>query len=142
LWKIIPKLRIVAKFVTVDIQTIFHIEGIDVFMTSPCHILKGGSYLYLPIRGFELHGDWCTVSCEVHTNFADESIRLLADDVRNEVVTIHRSQEVLKMLSSYMQTFLAPVEEVLLYLFKLFCRNICNLSMNIFFYFSVLRLLL
>jgi hypothetical protein len=35
------------------------------------------------------------------TNFADESVCLLPDNVRNEVVTIHRSQEVLKMLSLY-----------------------------------------
>jgi hypothetical protein len=32
-------------------------------------------------------------------NFADESACLTADNVRNEVVTIHKSQEVLKMLS-------------------------------------------
>jgi hypothetical protein len=48
-----------------------------------------------------------TGGCEVHTNFADESICLLAGNVRNEVVTIHRSQAALKMLSLYMQTFLA-----------------------------------
>jgi hypothetical protein len=34
-----------------------------------------------------------------HANFDDESICLLADNIQNEVVTIHRSQ-VLKMLSS------------------------------------------
>jgi hypothetical protein len=31
-------------------------------------------------------------------NFADESMHLLADNVQNEVVTIHRSQEALKIL--------------------------------------------
>lgn len=41
--------------------------------------------------------DWC--SCETHTNFADELICLLGDNVWIEEVTIHRSQEVLKMLS-------------------------------------------
>jgi hypothetical protein len=35
----------------------------------------------------------------MHTNFADESACLTADNVRNEVVTIHKSQEVLEMLS-------------------------------------------
>jgi hypothetical protein len=34
-------------------------------------------------------------------NFADESTCLTADNAWNEVVTIHRSQEVLKMLSLY-----------------------------------------
>jgi hypothetical protein len=63
---------------------------------------------------------------------------VLADNIRNEVVTIHRSQEVLKMLSLYMQTFLAPVEEVLIYPLKLFCRNICNFPTNIFFYVFLL----
>jgi hypothetical protein len=33
-------------------------------------------------------------------NFADESACLTADNIQNEVVTSHRSQEVLKMLSS------------------------------------------
>jgi hypothetical protein len=35
-------------------------------------------------------------------NFADESACLMADNFRNEVVSIHRSQEALKMLSFYM----------------------------------------
>jgi hypothetical protein len=42
----------------------------------------------------------CAACCEAHTNFADESACLKADNVRNEVVTIHRSQVVLKILSS------------------------------------------
>jgi hypothetical protein len=37
---------------------------------------------------------------EVHSNFADESALPTADNVRNEVVTIHITQEVLKMLPS------------------------------------------
>jgi hypothetical protein len=52
-------------------------------------------------HGSAHHGDRCTAGCEAHTNFADESACLLADNVRNDVVTIHRSQEVLKMLSLY-----------------------------------------
>jgi hypothetical protein len=39
---------------------------------------------------------------EAHTNFAADSERLTANNIRNEVVTIHRSQEVLQMLSLYM----------------------------------------
>jgi hypothetical protein len=38
---------------------------------------------------------------EAHTNFADESAYLTTDNIRNEVVTIHRSQKMLKMLSLY-----------------------------------------
>jgi hypothetical protein len=45
-----------------------------------------------------LRGDWCAACREAHTNFADESACLTADNVRNEVVTIRRSQEVLKIL--------------------------------------------
>jgi hypothetical protein len=48
-----------------------------------------------------VHSDLCTAGCEVHTNFANKSACLTADNVQNEVVTIHRSQEVLKMLSLY-----------------------------------------
>jgi hypothetical protein len=35
----------------------------------------------------------------VHINFAGESAYLMASNIWNETVTIHRSQEVLKMLS-------------------------------------------
>jgi hypothetical protein len=45
--------------------------------------------------------DRCAAGCEAHTNFADESASLMADNVRNEVVPIHRSQEILKMISLY-----------------------------------------
>jgi hypothetical protein len=47
------------------------------------------------------HGDQYTAGCKVHINFADESARLMADNFQNEVVTIYRSQEVLKMLFLY-----------------------------------------
>jgi hypothetical protein len=53
-------------------------------------------------HGYALHGDKCAACHEAHTNFADESACLTTDSIRNEVVTIHRSQEVLKMLSLYM----------------------------------------
>jgi hypothetical protein len=54
-------------------------------------------------HGSAHHDDRCTAGCEAHTNSADESACLTADNVRNEVVTIHRSHEVLKMLSLYTQ---------------------------------------
>jgi hypothetical protein len=49
-----------------------------------------------------LHNDQCTTGCEAPTNFDDESACLMVDDDRNEVVTIHRSQEVLKKMALYM----------------------------------------
>jgi predicted NAD/FAD-binding protein len=52
-------------------------------------------------HGSALHGDRRTAGHEAHTNFPDESACLAADNNRNEVATIHRSQEVLKMLSLY-----------------------------------------
>jgi hypothetical protein len=60
---------------------------------------------------------------------------LLADNIQNEVVTIHRSQEMLKMVTLYTQTFLSLAEEVLIYPSKLFCRNTFNFFTNILFYF-------
>jgi hypothetical protein len=48
-----------------------------------------------------VHGGRCAACSEAHTNFADESPCLTAEDIRNEVLTIHRSREVLKMLSLY-----------------------------------------
>jgi hypothetical protein len=53
-----------------------------------------------PVHGSALHGGRCAACCETHTNFAGESACLTVDSVRNEVVTIQRSQEVLTMLSS------------------------------------------
>jgi hypothetical protein len=38
------------------------------------------------LHGSALHGYRCTAGCETHTNFADESASLTADNVRNEVV--------------------------------------------------------
>jgi hypothetical protein len=55
------------------------------------------SYICWPVHGAELHGDQCTAGCEEDTNFADESIRLLGDNFRNEVITVHRSQKVFEI---------------------------------------------
>jgi hypothetical protein len=64
-------------------------------------IYREDSYLVDRFHGSAFHGDRCTAGCEAHTNFANESIGLLTDNIRNEVVTIRGSQEVLKMLSLY-----------------------------------------
>jgi hypothetical protein len=71
----------------------------DNFTYIPLSFLQGGSYLCWPVHGSALHSDQCTAGCGVHTNSADELICLLDDNIWNEVFTIHRSQEVLKMLS-------------------------------------------
>jgi hypothetical protein len=52
------------------------------------------------VHGSALHGGLYATCHEAHTNFADESASLTINNVWNEVVTIHRSQEVFKMLSS------------------------------------------
>jgi hypothetical protein len=64
-------------------------------------LLSKSSALWLTTGNiFALHGGRYAACCEAHTNFADESASLKADNVRNEVVIIHESQEVLKTLSS------------------------------------------
>jgi hypothetical protein len=62
--------------------------------------MQGGFLLTWRVHGSALHGDRCTAGCEAHANFAYESACLMADNIQNKVVTIHRSQEMLKMLSS------------------------------------------
>jgi hypothetical protein len=52
-------------------------------------------------HGSALHGDRGAACREAPMNFADESARMMADNVRNEVVTIHRQQTVLKMFFLY-----------------------------------------
>jgi hypothetical protein len=52
------------------------------------------------VHGSALHGGQCAACYKALMNFASESACLMADNVWNEVVTIHRIQEVLKMLSS------------------------------------------
>jgi hypothetical protein len=53
-------------------------------------------------HGSAHHGDQSAACHEAHLNFVDESACLTANNVRNEVVTIHRSQKTVKMLSLYM----------------------------------------
>jgi hypothetical protein len=50
------------------------------------------------VHGSAFHGDRCTTCSVVYANFADGSECLTGDNVSNEAVTIHRLQEVLKML--------------------------------------------
>jgi hypothetical protein len=58
-------------------------------------------YFVYRFHGSALHGGRCAVCYEAHTNFADESVCLTADNVRNEAVTVHIPQDVLKMLALY-----------------------------------------
>jgi hypothetical protein len=60
-------------------------------------------YFFDRFNSSALHGYRCTTGCGAHTNFAGESACLTADNIRNEAVTTHRSQEALEMLSLYMQ---------------------------------------
>jgi hypothetical protein len=57
--------------------------------------IEGDSCLHWPVHGSAFDGSHCTTCCEADMNFANESVCLLADNVQN-VVTIHRSQEVLQ----------------------------------------------
>jgi hypothetical protein len=76
-------------------------------LATSCYV---GKIIYFRITGKFLvtrwihssvfHGNQCATCCEAHANFADESACLAGDNVWNEVVTIHRSQELLKTLSS------------------------------------------
>jgi hypothetical protein len=77
-------------------------ENLKTIWTLKCHRIYIEDFYFVDwFHGSALHGDWCIAVCEVHTNFANESACLTANNVWNEVVTIHRSQ-VLKMPSLYM----------------------------------------
>jgi hypothetical protein len=52
-------------------------------------------------HGSALHGNQDATCCESHANFVDELAWLTHDNAQNEVVTIHRSQKGLKILSLY-----------------------------------------
>jgi hypothetical protein len=91
------------------------------------------SYRRWPVHGSALHGDRCTAACEAHTNLADELICLLADNVWNEVVTIHRSRVVLQMPLPLHVDIPRTQGEVLIYHLELLYRNTCNFPTNIFF---------
>jgi hypothetical protein len=64
------------------------------------HLHREQFYCVRRVHGSAFHGDRCAPCREAHANVVDESACLTADNVWNEVVTIHRSQVVLKMLYS------------------------------------------
>jgi hypothetical protein len=50
----------------------------EIFYNFHQCFIQGGSYLCWLVHGAMLHGDRCTTVCEAHTNFADESVCLMA----------------------------------------------------------------
>jgi hypothetical protein len=70
-------------------------------------LYKEDFYFVDRIHDSALHGNWCTASYEEHANFADKSACLMANNIWNEVVTIHRSQKVFKTLSLCIWIFFA-----------------------------------
>jgi hypothetical protein len=62
-------------------------------------IYREDFYFVVRFHSPALHSNLCTAGCEVHTNCASESACIMVTNAWIEVVTIHRSQEVLKMLS-------------------------------------------
>jgi hypothetical protein len=72
-------------------------RGTDTFFI----IIYRKNFYFDRFHGCALQSDQYTAGCKAHTNFADELVYLTADNARNELVKIHRSQEVLKMLSLY-----------------------------------------
>jgi hypothetical protein len=84
----------IEKYVMV---LMLYIASSDVLCNS--HIYREYIYYVDRVHGTAFHGDLCAACRETRANFVGESACLTAHNVRNEVVTIHRSQEVLKMLS-------------------------------------------
>jgi hypothetical protein len=64
-------------------------------------ILQGGFLLCLPVPRLCASLRPVRRLLRREYEFCDESVSLTADKVRNEAVTIHRSQDVLKMLALY-----------------------------------------
>jgi hypothetical protein len=80
-----------------------------------------------------LHGSQCVACCKAHTNFADESAYLMADNIWNE-------GEVLPLFTDHRRCwkYCPPTHRHSMHRWKMFCRNICSFSVNIFFQFSCL----
>jgi hypothetical protein len=66
------------KCVTGEIILVCHYVWVSI------HIYREDFYFVDPFHGRALNGDRCAACCDAHTNFADESACLTADDVRNE----------------------------------------------------------
>jgi hypothetical protein len=79
------------------------------------------------------------LQAEATMNFSTESISLMADNVWNEAVTLHRSQKVLKVLSLYMHarthTSLHTSRKGSGRLFDVIVQKYLQFSINIFFSF-------
>jgi hypothetical protein len=67
-----------------------------VFLMPALLNVQKDCHLYWLFRSNQL-----IAGCEAHTDFDGESICVLAENVWNEVLTIHRSQEVSQMQSPY-----------------------------------------
>jgi hypothetical protein len=83
-------------------------------------------------HGSELHGDWCTAGCDAHTNFVNESICLLDDNVPNEVCSY--SSQVTRDVENAV-----PLHVVIRHTggssdltYEAVCMYICNLPVNYF----------
>jgi hypothetical protein len=90
-------------------SSISPVHYIQLLQATEIRVCNGTSYpLYRDDFYFvdRFHDSACykvinVLLAEWHTNSADESACLIVDNIQNKVVTIHRSQEVLKMLSLY-----------------------------------------
>jgi hypothetical protein len=83
--------------------TKFHYKGTSDHATVFKNYLYGEDFYFVDqFHGSALHSNQCTTGCEAHMNSANESACLISDNVQNVVVTIHKSQKVLKMLSLHM----------------------------------------
>jgi hypothetical protein len=60
---------------------------------KPAQLYTEDFYFVDRFHGSTFHGDRCTAGCKAHTNFANESACLTADNIRKEVVAIHSSQK-------------------------------------------------
>jgi hypothetical protein len=76
--------------------------AIKIKLCITCNAKYKDFYFVAQFHGFALHSDRCATCHKAYTNFVDESACLTANNVRNELAAIHKSQEVLKMLSLYM----------------------------------------
>jgi hypothetical protein len=95
-----PHRRIIPVFVTVSVTNMHYTYEFQIHFKM-CRY-KEDYYFVDWFHSSPLHNDQDPASNKAYMNFVNKSECVTADNVRNEVVTIHRSQEVLKMLSLYM----------------------------------------
>jgi hypothetical protein len=104
------------KFVAGEIVLVCHYVWVSI------HIDREDFYFVDRFHGSALHGDRCSAA---HTNFADESACLTADDIRNEgkflpLFTDHRCWKCCPSARRHSSH-------------RLFRGNICNFNINILF---------